>query len=264
MLELVPSWQLGQETNVDVTPIRLVDGSQLSGVSRGGVVDIPQAGVPSGSIVPLAHYIDSDVLDLVAIRASVGRGAAAFWGAHIETPITSDLAQEKMRLQALRITLKCLGLQLPEEISQGPVIALGPTPQILTGAPCIVETIIRALHVPKLSSAAPYMFKDRYDTFLFHPQEVAPRVFAQQRGAVNAPRDDSGTWNPKHIMVYSDNGMPPKELMPKFDMGAYYRELKSARNKYGCRVTYRDSTWGVGEALLYGNVVTSTQTMLDK
>ena len=45
---------------------------------------------------------------------------------------------------------------------------------------------------------------------------------------------------------------------------AYYDALALARKERACPESYPPDEWGVGEALLYGEVVTSTQTMLDK
>ncbi|KAM5531359.1 hypothetical protein V8D89_014952, partial [Ganoderma adspersum] len=263
---LVPSSQSEQATEADATSIRLTDGSQLEGVLRAGVIDIPQTEISSKRVEPLAHYISSDSPDVAGIKTSVGRGAVAFWSAHIEVPMTGDLAREQIRLQTLRSTLETLGLRFPEQANQELPTIPRPTPQILTGAPwrvSVVDTIIRALQVPDLA-AAPHQFKDRHDEFLFHSREASARVFAEQREAVKTLSDDPETWNPKHIVVYNDDAMPAKELTPQFNIGTYYEELKTARNENGCRETYRDNGCGIGEALLYGEIVTSTQTMLDK
>ncbi|PIL29234.1 hypothetical protein GSI_09283 [Ganoderma sinense ZZ0214-1] len=264
---LVPGSQSEQDVKANTTSIRLGDGSQLEGVLRAGAVDIPQTVTSYGRLEPLAHYTSNDSPDVAGIKASIGRGAAAFWSAHIEAPVADHSAHEQARLQTLRMTLETLGLRLPQQASHEPPITPRPTPQILTGAPWrvgVIDTIIRALEIPDLSSVAPYTLKDRHDTFVFHPREASGRVFAEQREAVKTLSDDPETWNPKHIVVYSDNAVPPNDLTPKFDVGTYYEELKAARVKHGCRETYVDSPWGVGEALLYGEIVTSTQTMLDK
>ena len=264
---LVPSSQSEQALEADATSIRLPDGSQLDGLLRAGVLDIPQTESSSKRVEPLAHYISGSSPGFAGIKASVGRGAVAFWSAHIEAPMASDPTREQIRLRTLRGTLETLGLRLPEQANQELSTIPRPTPQILTGAPWragVVDTIVRALQVPDLAAAAPYQFKDRHDTFLFHSREPSARVFAAQREAAKTLSDDPETWNPKHIVVYNDDAMPAKELTPQFNIGTYYEELKKARDKNGCRETDRDNGCGIGEALLYGEIVTSTQTMLDK
>ena len=266
-ISLVPSLQSGEPSEAGVSSIQLTDGTQLEGILRGGVLDITQAEAASERIQPLAHYVSSGAPEVAAIRASVGQGAAVFWSAHIETPIASHPAREKMRQNAFRATLETFGLRLPQDIGEQPELVPRPTPQILSGAPWragVVDTIIGALQVPDLSSAAPYKFKDRHDTFLLHPKEAVMDVFAEQREAVKTWGDDPETWNPKHIVVYGDDAIPPKNLTPKFDIARYYEELKAAREEHKCRETYKEGTWGIGEALLYGERVTSTQTMLDR
>ena len=263
---LVPSSQSEQALEADVTSIRLPDGSQLDGLLRAGVLDISQTETSSKRVEPLAHYISGSSPGFAGIKASVGRGAVAFWSAHIEAPMTSEPTREQIRLRTLRGTLETLGLRLPEQANQELSTIPRPTPQVLTGAPWragVVDMITRALQVPDLA-AAPHQFKDRHDTFLFHSREASARVFAEQREAVKTLSDDPETWNPKHIVVYNDGTMPAKELTPQFNIETYYEELKKARGENGCRETYRDNGCGVGEALLYGEIVTSTQTMLDK
>ncbi|KAM5539696.1 hypothetical protein V8D89_006509 [Ganoderma adspersum] len=266
-ISLVPSSQSEQPSEAGVSSIQLTDGIQLEGVLRGAVLNIPQAEASFERIQPLAHYVSGDASEVAAIRASVGLGVAVFWSAHIETPVASHPAQEKMRVKALRTTLETIGLRLPQDPGEELEVVPRPTPQILSGAPWragVVDTIIRALQVPDLASAAPYKFKDRHDTFLLHPKEAATGVFAEQREDLKTWGDDPETWNPKHIVVYGDDTIPPKDLTPKFDIAMYYEELKAARDERGCRETYKDGAWGIGEALLYGESVTSTQTMLDR
>ena len=265
-LSLVPSLQ--SEEKDAVTPIRLADGTRLEGVFRTGAVDIPRTEASSERVKSLAHYVRNDASEVAAIRASIGRGFAAFWSAHVEAPIATDSAQEETRLRTLQTTLEGLDLRLPDKASEYLRAVPRPTPQILCSAPWragVVDTIMRALEIPDLASAAaPYNFKDNHDAFLFHPQEYASSVFAEQCEAVKSLSDDPATWNPKHIILYGDKAMPFPELTPKFNIGTYYEKLKKARDERGFPETYKDGVWGIGEALLYGEIVTSTQTMLDK
>ncbi|TBU46215.1 hypothetical protein BD309DRAFT_989011 [Dichomitus squalens] len=261
------------EGKADTPAIRHVDGTQLDGLQSAGGVGLPplpEADLSAKGVEFLAQYVPTEESRVAAIQARIGRGTAAFWSTHLETPLVSDPAQDKARLQALRHTLEALGLRLPStstarESDNGAVAR--PTPQILSSAPWragVVETIVRALEVPELAAAVPHELKDSNDTFLFYPQQEASRVFAEQREAAKKLGEDPVTWNPKHIVVYKDGTTAPQELTPKFSIETYYEELRKARGERGCPENYPDGAWGVGEALLYGEVVTSTQTMLDK
>jgi biotin--protein ligase len=73
---------------------------------------------------------------------------------------------------------------------------------------------------------------------------------------------DPSTWQPKHIIVCKDGALPEKDMTPLFDVALFYNALAAARNKIELPKT--SEPWGMGEALLYGETVTSTQTMLDK
>ena len=119
-----------------------------------------------------------------------------------------------------------------------------------------------------LFRSEPYELKDSNDTFLLHAHAAASRVFTEQREAAVQLSDDPATWNPKHIVVYTDGALPLSDCTPRFDISKYYDELAKARAERGCPRSYSSSqgedAWGAGEALLYGEIVTSTQTMLDK
>jgi len=73
---------------------------------------------------------------------------------------------------------------------------------------------------------------------------------------------DPSTWQPKHVILCLGGVLPKKEMTPIFDIALFYKDLEAARDKIGLSKT--SEPWGMGEALLYGEVVTSTQTMLDK
>ena len=85
------------------------------------------------------------------------------------------------------------------------------------------------------------------------------------RAKVFAPRDPS-TWQPNHIVLPSNVELPSRELTPLFDLDLFFKSLAIAREEKDLTTDSEESTssWGVGEALLYGEAITSTQTMLDK
>ncbi|KAI8989634.1 class II aaRS and biotin synthetase [Trametes punicea] len=265
------------------TILKRSDGSTVNGLLRppGGAVDLRD--VPEGDLPDvLAQYESMEDTRLVAgVKARIGQGAAAFWSVHLEYSPREELAAailareaplspeelkqvEEERLRILRDTLTDLGLTLP---AQGSGVAR-PTPQVLTGAPwrpAAVSHVLQALEVPQLDGLGEkgYELKDSNDTFVLHPASAASRVLGEPQ-ADRYPSDDPATWNPKHLVVYEDGELPSRELLPRFDIRAYYNALQEARKQSKCPAGYADEGWGIGEVLLYGDVVTSTQTMFDK
>ncbi|OSC96489.1 class II aaRS and biotin synthetase [Trametes coccinea BRFM310] len=264
--------------------LKLSDGSTLDGLLRSPNAAIDLQDLPDNEAGPtvLARYSSTENTGLVAgVKASVGQGAAAFWSMHLEyspreeiaasiltkhTSLTSeDLKKaEEGRLRVLRETLSDLGLTLPAQSSS----VARPTPQVLTAAAWrsgIVRRILNSLEVSELDSAGDkgYEVKDSNDTFVLHHSSAASRVLAVQ-GEERYPEGDPATWNPKHIVVFGEGELPPRDFVPRFDLRTYYAALEKARQEHKCPQNYPNLEWGVGEALLYGDVVTSTQTMLDK
>lgn len=263
--------------------LTMPDGVAVGPLLRvpGGQVDLTDVtGIEGFSV--LAHYGSSDDARTAAgIKTRIGDGAVTFWSTHLEystreeivssilakssAPTPEELAKaEDGRIHILRDTLVGLGLTLP---AQGSGVAR-PTAQVLIGAPwrpAVVLSVLKELEVPDLLTVSEkgYEFKDSNDTFIIHPASATADVFGVDQ-AKRYPSEDSATWNPKHIVVFEGRNLPARELVPRFDLEAYYAALEDARMKQECPPSYTDEDWGMGEALLYGEVVTSTQTMLDK
>lgn len=244
-----------------------IDGTRVEGLTCAGEVDLTEVvDVDTGLIKALAHLPSEPSSPqrgtVAAIQANIGRGTAAFWNVHLETQLTIE-KDERARVALLHGTLQNLGLRLPSsDASENP----RPAPQILSSAPWrpgVVGNILIALAVPSLADTETFEYKDSNDMFIIHSCEGASRAFVEQRTDFQ-PKADPASWNPKRVIVYTDGALPPSDLTPRFDVAQYYEELKKARAERGCPENYPEGLWGVGEALLYGEVVTSTQTMLDK
>jgi biotin--protein ligase len=154
---------------------------------------------------------------------------------------------------------------VPQEKGHTQTIAR-PLPQFLTSAPdklSITDTILDAIAAPQ-SGAQLTTFKDANDEFHFHSLQESAALLATARAAAQTASDPS-TWQPKHIVVCRDGRLPDKTLTPLFDLELFYTALGAARRTEGLKApSSTDLAWGIGEALLYGEAVTSTQTMLDK
>lgn len=228
----------------------------------------------------LARYT-SQVRDggIAALSMDVSKGRIALWAPSIEyplqeEPLSSIIAEstqlsagdikssEKLRIKFLRTTLTRLGLQVPADTEPAYSISR-PLPQFLTSTPekpTIVSQILDAIAAPQPGTQLA-MLKDANDEFYFHSLQECSDLMRSSREEAKTTSDPS-TWQPKHIIVYKDGALPEKELTPIFDVAFFYKALATARSKFDIPKT--PQPWGVGEALLYGEAITSTQTMLDK
>ncbi|KAI0672465.1 class II aaRS and biotin synthetase [Trametes maxima] len=284
-VSVIPAKGVEESEVGEPATIQLANGVSANSLLRvpGGAIDLTDVSDADSPIV-LARYdeAEQDKGGAAGIKARIGDGVAVFWGVHLEYSPREELAAailnksapllpedvskaEEGRIRILRETLEALGLALPA-LARG---VARPTAQILTGAPWragVARSVLKELEVPQLSSVGKtgYELKDSNDTFVIHPASTAAQVLGE-KGATRYPSEDPATWNPKHIVVYESAGeLPNREITPRFDLKAYYAALEAARKEQGCPKSYADEGWGTGEALLYGEVVTSTQTLLDK
>ncbi|KAH9916919.1 uncharacterized protein B0H18DRAFT_1136951 [Fomitopsis serialis] len=194
---------------------------------------------------PIAHVVEDGACTGVATtKLSHGKGSAIFCAILIDHPLTDEpllsrltgspalfsddqlQKAEAQRQQLLRSILQTLDLVLPEKTSE----YRSPLPQFLTSSPSkpwIVDRVLQALSIEpdSLPPHKPITLQDSNDTFHY---QLA-----------------SAGWE-----------------TPLFDTKKFYDELARARRKAGCKDS--QDAWGMGEALFYGEVVTSTQTMIDK
>lgn len=210
---------------------------------------------------------------IAGLKKDIGKGRIAVWASNVEVPLTKATSttssnvstaqavaeEEKCRIHLLKTTLLALSLRLPS-IDESQV--LRPLPQFLVstpGKPTIVPTITDLVAAPSPGSQLS-IFKDENDTFHFHHSNDSATVLQDARESISTVGDPS-QWQPKHIIL-CPTSLPDRDQVPLFDLNSYFESLSSARKALGCRDA--SDTWGIGEALLYGEVVTSTQTMLDK
>ena len=101
------------------------------------------------------------------------------------------------------------------------------------------------------------MIKDAADTF--HFEAFAPDVLEQAR-----MHEDVG--QVRRVLVPALGELPSNETTPLFDVRRYFNAIRETRKheEPPTSQTKEEEGWGLGEALLYGEVITSTQTMLDK
>ena len=236
---------------------------------------------PSQETSVIARYAsDSDEEGAVAcLSLDVSDGRLALWIPNIEYPLSelpailgqslikpADVDEfEVLRLKLLRESLIQLGLHLPSENEKKGQSFSRPLPQFLTSTPeksTLISQIMDAIATPQPGPQLS-VFKDANDEFYFHPLQESVELLESARAISDSEeRSDPATWQPKHLVVCLDRGIPPPELTPLFDLRIYYKALSIAREKEGLLDT--TEPWGMGEVLLYGEAVTSTQTMLDR
>ena len=215
---------------------------------------------------------------IAGLSMNISKGRIALWGPSIEYPIQQETVSsiitkntqlsaedtkcsEKLRIKLLKTTLIRLRLQVPADTE--PECSSRPLPQFLTSTPekpTIVSQILDAIAAP-LPGTQLATFKDANDEFNFHSLQESVDLMRSSREAGKTASDPS-TWQPKHIIICRDGTLPERELTPLFDVALFYKALAAARDNIGIPKT--PQPWGVGEALLYCEAITSTHTMLDK
>ncbi|KAI9508257.1 class II aaRS and biotin synthetase [Russula earlei] len=210
------------------------------------------------------------------VQISVGSGCAAFWGV---SPFLDETEDWAGILALLRYSLTSLGLSVPQEMTPDgspnplPVTPRYPLPQFLLHSPgkgYITRAILQGLGLSapfaaeSPSNSKLGVIKDRADTFQFHwasTLEHGMRLIAEARGSTGASSHGAiATDALRMVVVLPPDILPTKEFTPSFDAEKYFAVLAEVR---GDQAGSADS-WGMGEALFYGEAVTSTQTMLER
>jgi len=202
----------------------------------------------------LGRYGDGDIAGVSLSFGDLGSGRATLWTPRLDQPLATapspDPDEEKRRLEFLRESLRECGLELP---SAEAVSSRVPTPMYFVGAAPIVDTILSRLSVDFTQEPTKEL-KDQNDTFVVHPPSDV---------SADIPEPDAATLQPKRVIALTNNAFPPREKTPTFDVALYLGELEKGKQRN--RDLGDDSDpWPIGAALMYGEVVTSTQTMLDR
>lgn len=219
----------------------------------------------------LAKYTEGDGAGKAAgVFCRVEKGRALLWGTHPEYPLTlepalsaisttrSDLKErinelEERRWSLMRDSLRLLGLSVPAatHISQ-----VHPLPQVLVSTPeasSAITVLVTSLTKDFVDSE-PLILKDTSDTFHFH-RKFQIEDLAQH---INGFREMKTEDLIRHIFLVQDGAFPPIATTPLFNIRHYLSELSTTKDS---STQYAQK---MGDVLLYGEVVTSTQTLLDK
>jgi len=254
-VDFAPSPGLGLSNgDVEIVPVEGSTGgivtSVQSPVSRPVFTNL---GDRPGAMV-LGRFGGGEIAGVSLLFGGLGSGRATLWAPRLDQPLaaghSSDPDEEKRRLGFLRESLRECGLELP---SVETVSSRVPTPMYFVGAAPIIDTILSKLSVD-FTQEPTMELKDQNDTFIVHPSSDV---------SVDLPEPDGTTLQPKRVIALTGDALPPRERTPTFDIALYLGEL--AKGEQRNRDPSDDwDPWPIGAALMYGEVVTSTQTMLDR
>ena len=250
---LYPKFHIGGEyaLSSSLVSIQLISGESANQVPQLGSKDF--IGVENAKGVEIIAKAADEV---AAVKCRFNKGVVAIWGAGIEFPTIHS----NFRLNALRCTLEGLGLQIP---SENLTSMSHPMPQFLVASPSKPRAVSRVIEVLAAATGTPLrLFEDRNDTFEFHELKDGDRVL--KGVSQNELQPDPATWQPKHVIVCRDGTLPRSTQTSIFDLAQFFDELSASRNKHAVIDNPDSDGWGIGDVLLYSDVVTSTQTMLDK
>ncbi|KAG0076239.1 biotin holocarboxylase synthetase [Linnemannia elongata] len=237
----------------------------------------------------LAWYKDTDGNEgqkAAMIACQVGQGMALLTGVHPEYdpahldagnpeygPLPNVVSQlletDQQRLLLVRSLLKKLGLKLSQpEVSQAAsttqdaaIVALPPgailgipdlTPLYLASVEPAYTTLLA--HSLRSIATPEGLIKEPNDTFqlIASPQHTIPVHTSTLSETAEGESEEKVI---KNLVVCHDGG-PPASTTPQFVMNDYFQHLKKIRPA--------TQQFTFGNSLLYGEVVSSTQTMLDK
>ncbi|KAF5389954.1 hypothetical protein D9757_003565 [Collybiopsis confluens] len=272
----------------------------LEGIVEGSLPQFTFEGVDASNankMDVLAKATEQDGERIAALRCQVGGGYVSFWAPGPENLAEDDEQHPAnrspsakpskpdatppfpSRLLLLRYCLERLGLKLPHPTA-GPISR--PLPQIILSTPDkpgLLEAVMGNLGMNNLgidATGAPAVFEDAENTLQFHPYEEGIMILRQMRSEIptatypivpsppGSPSSLTGSEQSndavKHMIVCPSGMIPALDDTPLFNLRTYFDLLRAARTREGCR---RDVA-GFGETMIYGQVVSSTQTMFDK
>jgi biotin---protein ligase len=281
---IVPQYPQAVPTLSPPSSILLQTGTLLSGLRRASVPFVLTS--DASDVEVIRGRWEEPVGAIAGIQVPVGSGRAAFWGI---SPCFDGTEDTENVTSLLRYVLTSLGLSVPpaettatatanESSNSNPLFSIPKyaLPQFLLhprGKRHISETILHRLGVSVGSSgeseSEPVVIKDRVDTFHIHKVaslEHGARLVAEAKANASAAEDGDVSGDaplPRLIVVLPPDVIPTGEqLTPRFDAEKYFAVLAEVRRDQ-ISGAERES-WGVGEALIYGEAVTSTQMMLER
>ena len=268
----------GQDDNPHIATLITADGVNLRcfhNTGNGNLVGFDD--LRNVSVLARRESSEHEELGRFAcLTMKINEGQLTLMNPSIEYPLTQDPVRpllasfssddlqsfESSRNEFLKHVLQGIGLNVPNDHPSP--LSSHPLPQLLSSAPHCSAALSRAIRTAfRLGQDMGGVHKDVNDDFQFHSfdRQHALELLASSRKNEDTTGDTPNRL--KHIVVCGDGVLPDRQITPLFDLGAYYETLRYSRENSGLK-NIEEDTWGIGEALLYGEVVTSTQTMFDK
>ncbi|KAG0240291.1 biotin-protein ligase [Mortierella sp. GBAus27b] len=246
----------------------------------------------------LGWYSDSpdqaeqtEQLKAAMIACQIGQGLALLTGVHPEyDPAHLDAANpeygplpnvvsrlletDSQRLLLLRSLISKLGLKLTRPVdppTTAPAATLDLPPGAILGIPDLTPLYLASLdpsYTNELSISLKRMatpeglIKEANDTFqlIATPQHTAPVHTSTLSETADGETEEKYIKN----LVLCPGAAPPSTLTPQFDMGSFFKHIQIVRDQVPLSHLSPGLNLHFGNYLMYGEVVTSTQTMLDK
>ncbi|KFH71359.1 hypothetical protein MVEG_01658 [Podila verticillata NRRL 6337] len=231
----------------------------------------------------IRHSLSSSAtsgLKAAVVACQVDRGLAVLSGVHPEydashldprnpeygpqpNVVTRLMEKEHERRILLRSVLSKMGLKLSTMETSTSTTSILP-PGAIPGIPALTPLYLASIQPSLTSKLAATLYdmtqidneiKEANDTFHLVPSPLHP---IPVHTPTTLPENSDGDFEEtvtKNIVLCTD-GPPAASLTPEFDMGNFFNHLQLVRQQ--------DPSFRFGSSLMYGQVVTSTQTMLDK
>ncbi|KAL8347278.1 hypothetical protein RB601_003213 [Gaeumannomyces tritici] len=241
---------------------------------NGGGVFVDAAALASKGVHVLAEYEDEIDVDggsgrpAAAVHVTVGNGHALLFGLHPEfspsllppqssvegyDKLIKDLtADEEARTAFLRACLTRIGLDAVQEAAATP----SPTSLHLTSATHQeVSELLHSLEDVITKEHGAELIKAEGNTFRIVNSATAWSM-SDLEYAVDGGRVERGTSPQIENLFAHEEGWPNPKMTPAFNHALYYSSLQNYRRR-------ETSSYDWGSPLMYGEVVTSTNTILE-
>ena len=162
-----------------------------------------------------------------------------------------------LREEFMKACLRKLALNVVEEVKSTPKLS---KIHLSSQNACEVQKVVDDLKEIVVQDPNGRWIKDQHDTFLVSGVETLSMDGLEQALPDNSDDDKFTDYNAitKHIVVHTDSHPAPNKT-PYFNHDTYYTALKT----YHAEST-RTTDVSFGRNLLYGEVVTSTNTLLER
>ncbi|BAE65164.1 biotin-protein ligase [Aspergillus flavus] len=265
----------------DALNVGIVPESFRSYYNGGGVfVDAPS--YADKGVEVLASYaeelnVDSGSGAAAVVYCKVGEGAAVLTGPHPEFAavnldksaggpeygkmVDALAADDRARTDFLKACLTKLGLQVTQNTTTVPSLS---SLHISSLDPADTSSILSSLQELITTDGEHQYLKDENDTFRIEKPE-AWNMESLQEALPDDSKEDSGKaeegivdYNAivKHLVIHED--VPLSKMTPYFNHHAFYSNLRQYQSQM------REGAREFGSSIVYGEVITSTNTILEK